>query len=56
MDIAPARFKRGQRCRFHNSIIGIFMVNKTDLKQTYCTIVIFPPRKFRMVVIFEVRG
>jgi len=32
------------------------MVIKMDLKQIYCTLVIRPPRKFRMVIIFEVRG
>jgi len=56
MDIAPARFKMGQRCCFHNSILGNFMVIKTDLKQMYCTVVIRAPRKFRMIFIFEVRG
>ena len=40
MDITPARFKRRQRYRFHNSIIGNFVVIKTDQKQIYCTVVI----------------
>jgi len=56
MDIAIARFKKWQRCRFPNSIISNFMVIKTDLKQIYCKVVIRAPRKFRMVTIFEVRG
>jgi len=32
------------------------MVIKTDLKQIYCRVVIRAPRKYRTVIIFEVRG
>jgi len=32
------------------------MVIKTDQKQIYCTVIIRAPRKFRMVITFEVRG